>query len=342
MIGEPGLTTGAAGGSAAQLFNASIAAFAVVAADEIGLLAAAGRGDPVDLSTFAKQEDLHEPSVRAVATALAGAGVLVIDCDLAEPGPAFAEVHATKGFFTWLLGGCGELLRTTGAVSRNAGRTGRFITRDARAIAEGCGDFGARFIDPVFDQAFGGRRFRCVADLGCGAGARLIRALRADPRATGIGVDLAPAAVAEARERLAEAGLADRAVVIEADVHDLPRHPQFQRVDFVTSFLMGHDFWPRDRCRQVLRGLRRAFPAATDFALCDTYRAEQPAGADLPILTLGFEYVHALMGQQIPTLAEWRAVLPDSGWRIAHEHPLRLPPQSVIFHLVPDGSEGDR
>jgi amino acid adenylation domain-containing protein len=327
--------TGAPGGVGATLFNASVSAFAVVSAAELGLLDEIAGAGHLDVAGYADQHDLHHGSVGAIVDALAAAGLLKVGGGIATPTASFPEVYATKGFFLWLLGGCGELLRTGGTVARNRNRTGRFIRRDAKTISIGTGDFGARFIDPVFEAAYAGHPYRCVADLGCGGGSRLIQALRANPEATAVGVDYAPAAVELARERLAAAGFANRAVVIEADVHYLPAHPAFADVDFLTSFLMGHDLWPRERCVTVLENFRTVFPAVRSFALCDTYRSEAVPSLDLPILTLGFEYVHRLMGQYIPTLAEWYEVFGSTCWRVDREHDLLLPPYSKIFHLVP-------
>lgn len=327
---------GSAGTLSATLFNHSLAAFAVVSAAELGLLDAIRDHGTVDLGGYADEHDLHPQSLRGVADALASAGVVTITGDKVTGTEDFADVHATKGFFTWLLGGCGELLRTGGSVTRNSNRTGRYIHRDARVISIGTADFGARFIDPVFDAAFAAHDFSHVADLGCGSGDRLIRALRSRPDATGVGVDIAPAAVELARERIAEAGLADRAVVIQADVHELTYRPEFAEVDFLTSFLMGHDFWPRQRCLRALENIRHAFPALRAFALCDTYRSGEVPSRDLPILTLGFEHVHAYMGQVLPTLADWREVFDAAGWTVYREHDLVLPPHSKIFHLTPN------
>ena len=324
-------------GLPASLFNGALSAFAIVTAWEIGLLDLLEADGVVSIHHYVHAAGLHEPSVRAVLGALAGARIVELtdDGQYAKPTPAFAAVYATKGFFGWLLGGCGELLRTGAVVARNEARHGNFIHRDVGMIGYSTADFGRRYIDPVLDSAFADLHYSCVADLGCGSGDRLIRMLNARPQASGIGVDIAPVAVEQARERVARAGLSHRAVIIEADVHSLRPRAEFAAVDFATCFLMGHDFWPRDRCRAVLRGLRAAFPRLRVFALGDTYRSQRAEAADPPILTLGFEYVHGLMGQYLPTLQEWRAVFPAAGWRCQAEYDITIPPYTKIFRLVP-------
>jgi len=62
------------------------------------------------------------------------------------------------------------------------------------------------------------RRPRRVLDIGCGAGLHLAAMLEAAPDATGVGVDVDPAAAALARRTLSERGLADRASVETVDI----------------------------------------------------------------------------------------------------------------------------
>ena len=321
-------------GPAAGLFNSAIAAFAVVAATEVGLLDEIEKRRSVDLTGYAAAFDLHEPSLRAIVAALTHAHVLKVDGDIVSPARAFLPVLETKGFFVWLLGGCGELLRTAGTVTHNSSRQGSFIRRDAKVISKGCADFGSKFIDPTFDVALAENSYSRIVDLGCGGGDRLIRALRARPHSTGVGIDIAPAAIKLAREQLQAEGLADRATVIEADASDLRYRPEFADVDFAMCFLMGHDFWPRGRCVTVLRSLREVFPSIQTFAMCDAYRSNIVPSPELPILTLGFEYVHALMGQYLPSLDEWQEVFAASGWRPCREYEL-LMPFTRIFVLTP-------
>jgi SAM-dependent methyltransferase len=322
---------------AAQLFNSSIVAFALVAASETGLLDELHGNGAIEIRSYATERDLHEPSVRAILDALACAGIVEITGGghRATPGAPFPLLYETKGFFVWLLGGCGELLRSAGTIARNPARVGPFVHRDARVIGRSTADFGARFIDPRFDAAFGARRVRCIADFGCGSGDRLVRMVLARPDARGVGVDISEDAVELARERVAQDGLDDRVKIVRGDVRQLEQRPEFEEVDFATCFLMGHDFWPREPCVAVLRRLRTTFPKLDALVLCDTYRSGLVPSADVPLLTLGFEYVHALMGKYVPTLAEWREAFSESGWKVRGEVDIPMPPHTKIFDLAP-------
>jgi phenylpyruvate C(3)-methyltransferase len=121
-------------------------------------------------------------------------------------------------------------------------------------------------------------------------------------------------ALAAARESAATAGVAERVSFTEADVTDLPEDSRFREVELVTCFMMGHDFWPRERCVEVLRRFRTLFPAARRILLGDATRTSGIPDAELPVFTLGFELGHDLMGITIPTIADWESVFEEAGW----------------------------
>lgn len=320
---------------AASMFNSAIEAFAVVSAWELGLLDELRSAERVDLPVFAGDRNLHLQSLEAIADALVSAGVAVEQArHVLGAGQFFDEFFATKGFFAWLLGGCGELLRTGGRLAAQEDRSAAFASRDGAAIAAGCSDFGASFIDPVVRRAFDRLPWHRIADLGCGSGQRLIQHVSARPGSTGVGIDVSPSVVAYAREQVTAVGLEDQIEIVLADVHDLRPMEALEGVDLACSFLMGHDFWPRARCVDLLLALPTVFPNLRHFVLCDTYRSGVVPSEDIPLLTLGFEHVHGLLGQYLPTLEEWRDVFGDGSWTIEAEHDLTLPPFTKIFQLV--------
>lgn len=98
---------------------------------------------------------------------------------------------------------------------------------------------------------FAGQRGRRVLDVGCGAGIDLVRFLQAGAR--GVGIDVAPTAIALARRNVAQRGLA--ADLLVADGDRLPfRDDSF---DYVFAHgVVQYTAEPQrlvDECRRVLR-----------------------------------------------------------------------------------------
>lgn len=327
---------------ASSLFNGSVAAFAVCAADELGLLEAISAG-PVDLSAVAADRDLHEPSVRALVEILADAEVVrVLDAATATvaPGPDFDDVWRNKGYFLWLIRGYGEMLAATADLCVNATRAvSDTRRRDGRAIALAGRDYGRRFVDPTVEQILDTLGFKAVADLGCGSAGRIIALAQRYPDRRFIGVEADPGAVEVAGEAVRAAGLTDRVTIFHDDIRHLDDRPEYADVDLMLTFFLGHDLWPRESCLATLADLRRHMPQARDFLFSDTYRSpttDRTTTQRAPVFTLGFELTHALMGQHVPSLDEWTALFADSVWRLHRRWPLGIP-YSDVFHLTPAG-----
>jgi len=320
-----------------DMYNHAVAAYALSAAWELGLF---DRLRPqratVDLEAFAREEDLDLRSVQRIAHALALTRVLTLDegSRVAAAGPLFGDAIAKKGFFYWLTRGCGELFATMPQMVRNSICTGEFVTRDFRAIGVAARDAGLSFVDEPFCELVERRGLRSGADLGCGSGQRLIELAERNPGFRGVGIDIAEGAVSLARQAVAEAALADRLTIMRGDGKRLQRRPEFLDIEFVSCFMMGHDLWPRAECIASLEAIGEAFPAATDLIMCDTYRSDLAPTERHPVFTLAFETAHAVMGQALPSLAEWADVFDATGWTMTTTIEFELPPYTALMHLT--------
>src|SRR5205814_4728085 len=102
------------------------------------------------------------------------------------------------------------------------------------------------FQQPIFDAVTADLRYQRVADIGCGAAARLIHLVEARPGVTGVGVDLSPEACSLASQNVKRAGLDSRITILQADMLDVVRAPEkFPTVvdaDLVTSYFILHHF----------------------------------------------------------------------------------------------------
>lgn len=321
----------------ADTFNGAIASAAISAAWEIGLLDELERAGRVGTAEFAKASGADEGMVRSLLVALSTRRVVTLDADRTEATTAagFAGVYRSKGFFYWLTRGCGELLTTLPAKMTLAGREAESVRRDSRAISVACRNIARSFFDPPFRELLEGLDFTTVADLGCGSSDRLIMLADLAPHTQGIGIDVAAGAINVSKEAIAEGGMEHRISLVQDDVLDLAPRDEYARVDLVTCFLMGHDFWPQENAVATLRRLREIFPNAKNLIMGDTCRSTGVEGPEHPMFTLGFETVHTAMDQYLPTLDEWSSVLEESGWRMADRRMIDLPAFSFIYRLTP-------
>jgi SAM-dependent methyltransferase len=322
-------------GPVADLFSSYVATSAISAAHELGLLDDLARTGSTHFSGDAEGR-LNSEVVKNIHRALNWAGIVEIkESDRVIPGPRFAETYAARGYFYWLVRGCGTTFSAAPQLALESERTGEFYRRDMRAVALGSRLIGDEEVEHLFDSLFSTLKIRRIADLGCGSGQRLIRVAGNHPEVTCVGVDISEASVRLATEASAESGLEPRMEIIKADVLELTPRPEFADVDIVTCVFMGHDFWPYESCVRTLRRLRTAFPAAERLLLCDVVRTTELPGAETPIFTLGFESIHALMGVPLPTKSDWHRAFAEGGWVVDTVHSITAPPNGYLFELSP-------
>ncbi|MER6915328.1 class I SAM-dependent methyltransferase [Streptomyces sp. NPDC000594] len=319
----------------AHIFNSAVAASAISAAWEVGALDELKSQGALDASEFATAHGLDPSATTGLFRALAAVDIVERADNKVTPAVNFEEAYRTRSFFHWLTRGSGELFRRMPELLPEQNRTGDYYQRDSAAISFACREISSFCYDPWFDQAVEGLDFtpRVIADLGCGSGERLSQLLRRHPEARGLGIDIARPSLEVAASAAHDAGLADRLSFVLADVRDMTERPGFAEVELLTCFMMGHDFWPRERCVDILRRLRSIFPATRRFLLGDATRTVGTADRDLPTFTLGFEVAHDLMGTFIPRVTDWESVFAEGGWRLRKKYAIDIAVGEVIFEL---------
>jgi SAM-dependent methyltransferase len=323
----------------AHIFNSAVACWAVSAAWELGALDSLHEKGTLDIPQFADEHGLDVPSTLGMFRALAAVDIVERHGTIVTSGMYFAEVQRTRSFFHWLMRGSAELFRRMPDVLRTENRVGDYFQRDAAAIAFACREISEFCYDPWFWKAVEGldQAPTAVADLGCGSGRRVMELADHYPMTRGLGIDIAPGALAVARDDAGKAGLAGRVTFLEADVLTMEGHAEFRGVDLVTCFMMGHDFWPRQRCLDTLEHLRSVFPDMRTLLLGDATRSTGTADRDFGVFTLGFEFAHDMMDTFLPTVAAWESVFAEAGWRVREKYAIDISVGETIFHLEPPG-----
>ncbi|KAB2098611.1 Phenylpyruvate [Alternaria gaisen] len=326
----------------ADIFNSSIAAHAIGAAWEIGLLDAVRDEKKVNIVSFSEKHDLETYSMQALVVALSVAGVLEHDDDIIMPGRLLEESYKSKSLFHWLCLGSGGLFSRMQHVLRNENRKGD-IYRDPAAIAYACRDISKEHFDPAFWAAIDRLNYtpKKAVDLGCGSGGRLMQILGRFPETLGLGVDIASPSLKVAAAETSARGFGDRLSFKVGDARQMNPEVEYADVDLLTCFMMGHDFWPRENCVVTLRKLREVFPKVHRFILGDatgillnrTNTKYNCTEDDVPIFTLGFEFGHAMMDIKMPTLQDWEGVFEEGGWRLVKTHLIESLSLSAVFEL---------
>lgn len=319
----------------ALIFNSAIGAAAIAAAFELGLLDELREEGAVASREFCRRRALNQSMMAGVLRVLTGLGVVGWNAaeDQVRPGPIFEDALRDKGYFLWLVRGYGGFWQNLADIVSGKSSADA-VRRDGRCIAMAASDYGAQFVDPVFMEMLATEPYRCAADIGCGSAERLVEMAKARPDFRGIGIDINPDAVNLSRRRVEEEGLQNRITLVEGDIAELGARPEFDDVELLFSFFMAHDLWPRENCLRTLRNIRAIFPSAERLLLSDTYRSEAAPSFDGPIFTSGFELTHALMGQYIPSLAEWMSLFEEAGWECVEQRAVGIP-SSSIFDLRP-------
>lgn len=333
------LGSGAAGPQA-SLFNGYVAAHALVALAETGLLDRIVDGSPVELSSAAEELGLQGRLLDQLCRTLAAVGVLV------EGPPGSFRLAASAGslvdgigYFTWALRGYGRVLSGLGELVSGQQAYGAEIRRDEASVALGAAAVGRRFVRPHVERLLAGSGYSSIVDLGCGTASFLIGLCRIGPHARGLGIDVSADACRLARENVERAGLSDRVEIWLGDARELTAllangSSAPREVDLVTATFMLHDLlssW--DDPVEALRDWRTSLPPTTRFVIADTMKSESPGElAAHQVLTLGFELVHAAMGQSLFKRRFYDEVFGAAGFRIEWCVPLAVP-NSWVYSL---------
>jgi thioester reductase-like protein len=290
--------------SPAALFNGYVGANVAYAFMQTGLFTALAPGAHASLDELTAATRGARRRLQALLQTGQVFGYLLRD----EQGryawtAAGVELGRHVGYFTWGVGGYGNVLRELGSLTLDDSKW--YHLRDNGMVALGSDQVNRAFmrerIYSVLDQV----KFSRIADLGCGNAGRLIEFCGRVPGTTGVGIDVSPEAISAARCNVEQHGFEQRITlhcenVLQA-ISDEQLKQSLRDVDLVSCFMMMHDLLNVDGLKDVLFDrLRAAFPSVKYFLIADTARHASPGPKDdLPIFSLGFELAHAFMDVQL-------------------------------------------
>ncbi|MFD7469875.1 aminotransferase class I/II-fold pyridoxal phosphate-dependent enzyme [Streptomyces tendae] len=310
----------------ASLFNGYVGAHVVLALTELRVWDALGEG-PRSLDELLERTGADEARLSALLRVAALLGHVALDSDTVELTPAGRELVDHAGYFTWGVGGYGELMARLSGLADGSLAFGREVGRDGGRIAAGSGLVGRTMMLPVEEKVASAVDYTSVADLGCGDASRLIRLCGTDTERRGLGIEVNAAACESARQHIDRERLSHRLDVVQADVLDHVDRRTFPDIDLVTSFLMMHDLFElTGDPAGVMRTLRDVFPNARHFMIADTVAQNWSAhDGPLPVFSAEFELVHTFMDTPILGLDTYEKAFADAGLRVERREPFGTP-----------------
>ncbi|CAN5483273.1 hypothetical protein BH11MYX1_BH11MYX1_33100 [soil metagenome] len=142
----------------------------------------------------------------------------------------------------FFIGGYGHLMMQGRNLLEQKVVYGREVTRDSFYVATGTKLNTASFMDMVPLAVLAKKGAKKIADLGCGAGQLLIEWVKGGADRTGVGIDLAPEAIEEARASATSQGVGDRLKFHVGNAFDNATiFPHIHDVDVIFSFAMEHE-----------------------------------------------------------------------------------------------------
>ncbi|MEU6083153.1 methyltransferase domain-containing protein [Streptomyces sp. NPDC047108] len=156
---------------------------------------------------------------------------------------------ARLGFY---LEAYGPVVQRAGDLMTGEATYGTDVHRSNGPLSRHCGTIFARYYTPIVLEAMRDRGAKRILDLGCGGGQLLVDACLDDPEITGVGLDIAPAAVDVARELASRHGLEDRLEFVVADAFDPTTWPEVcSGAEVITGIGVLHEHF-RDGTKAVV------------------------------------------------------------------------------------------
>ncbi len=232
-----------------------------------------------------------------------------------------------RAFAVWMIGGYGAYLRKTIMHSQNDDATPQ-DSINGEYVAIGSQMANRAFMNDVFLDLLDEYRPKCLVDLGCGSGARLVTACENDSRCFAYGIDINRDAVKLAGTAVRSHDLDDRVEILHGDA--LERGSELgQRIDrpidVVMSFMSMHDIFnlygPRESARRILSN----FNEPRYVWVADTVKSDTDGGQPLPIFTSGFELVHAFQKIDLFSRETYIDAFESAGARLVQQRYLNVP-----------------
>lgn len=288
----------------------------------------------VNVESFAESNNLDVGILTSLCDSLFALSILEkngADYELDSKGRILVEV--ARGWFDGVYG-YEEVFHSLEALLRKEKEYGRDVTRRSDFVARGSGEMEKWIYFPLAIDIISKNGFKKVLDLGCGEATFLTNLCESNGQVTGYGIDIAPEAIANGRERVKRAGLESRIHLFVEDISELEKVPDpLQGVDVATTFFVFHEilFAGADRVVELLRSFRRLFPGVPVIVF-EAIRSTPEEMRKKPGMAIQYVLQHDLSHQRLVSREEWRELFKTAGFNSIEERYLRFA-RTAIYTL---------
>lgn len=318
-----------------EVFNGLIQSYLIYALNKLHILEYLSFHDKVTFSQLTAELSLLRRPAECLLELAQSCGIVQEQNTQYSLTTLGQEVAAMSGFFTWAIGGYGQLLSSLDVFCTSRPNVRSLIKGEW--VAKGSDECYHQLMKATLSQALASISCSHLADLGCGNAGKLIEFAQENPVFRGLGIDVNADAIELARANVHSHGLEGRVELVCANVLDTVLSPRsFPEITTVSCFMMMHDLFNMQKdavC--IFEQLRKTFPNVRYFVIGDTMAAAKNQlshGEKMPIFTMGFELIHQMLDVKLFELDYYLDVFKRSGLLIEQIMPFGVP-NTYLFIL---------
>ncbi len=270
----------------------------------------------VNVQSFAQSNNLDASILRSLCDSLFALSILKKDgSDYALDSKGRILVEVARGWFDGVYGYEG-VFHHLEALLRKEEVYGRDVKRRSDFVARGSGEMEKWIYFPLAINVINKGGFKKVLDLGCGEATFLRDLCENNDQVPGYGIDIAPEAIADGRERVKEAGLQDRIHLFVEDITRLEQVPEpLQGIDIATTFFVFHEilYAGADRVVELLQSFRAIFPGVP-LIVFEVIRPTPEEMRKRPGMAVHYFLQHDLTHQRPVSREEWKTLFRTAGF----------------------------
>jgi cyclopropane fatty-acyl-phospholipid synthase-like methyltransferase len=292
----------------------------------------------VDLEAFARAKNLDASVLTPLCDALYSIRILKKDgTKYGLDSKGVLLVEEMRGWFE-VSYGYDEIFSSLEPMLRGQKVYGKDFYRRSDYVATGSGAMGESLFFPLANQIMKQKGYKRVLDLGCGDGTFLLKLCEMDPEVSCLGIDIAPEAVEEGKQKIQQAGLQNRIQLFAEDISKIQELPEpLRKVDAATIFFILHELLDTgdDRVIDFLQSFRKVFPGVPLIV----FEVIRPTAEELrrrPGITIYYKLYHALSHQRLADNEKWKSLFKKAGFDSVEERHLGFA-RTAIYTLRSTG-----